>query len=640
MGVPSFFYFNFYIFVAITKKVMKQTKEDKKPPKWFYIVLVLIPLLILILLELFLRLFNYGDDYNQWVKVTEEKYILNPDYTRKFFFATESVPYSNGNVFDINKKPGAFRIFILGGSSAAGFPYTPSGDFGKYIQKRLELLYPENRIEVVNLSITAVNSYTIRDLIPGVLEQSPDLIIIYAGHNEYYGALGAGSLEYVGSSRRIVNFVIYLNEFKLTQLVRNTLKWISGLFSSESSEGRGGTLMARMAKDQYIFYKSEVYKNGIEQFEGNLRDILTLTKDAGVPVLLSTLTSNLKDQPPFISEQSGGYPPAEDIYKKAVDAYERGNTREAESLYVYAKDLDGLRFRAPSEINNIIYGLAGEFEYPLTDIMSEFNMVSPGGITGNNIMTDHLHPDLRGYQLMGKLFFETMEKENILPEGRKNNIDALPADSITEKNFSFTRLDSTIARYRITILKNDWPFSEYKTGAQIAKLFEVKDNLDTLALMVVDNKLNWEEAHRRAAKIYLNRGDYLRFTNEMKVLIDQFPFIPGYSISVSETLLENKQYDLAYEILQQKYRYSPDAFSAKWIGIIELSKSNEDSSIKFLNESLKYNPADPQVLFNLAGAYIMKKDFKNALSAVEKCLQIEPGYRGAEELRRQLQQVL
>ena len=60
------------------------------------------------------------------------------------------------------------------------------GSFSRYIRKRLELVYPNTTIEVVNISMTAVNSYTVLDLLPGVLDQKPDLVLIYAGHNEYY----------------------------------------------------------------------------------------------------------------------------------------------------------------------------------------------------------------------------------------------------------------------------------------------------------------------------------------------------------------------------------------------------------------------------------------------------------------------
>ena len=65
-----------------------------------------------------------------------------------------------------------------------------------------------------------MNSFTLRDLFPGVLEQKPDLVLIYTGHNEYYGALGVGSMESLGSSREMVNFLLYLNKFKTASAIK------------------------------------------------------------------------------------------------------------------------------------------------------------------------------------------------------------------------------------------------------------------------------------------------------------------------------------------------------------------------------------------------------------------------------------
>ena len=66
-----------------SKKKMKQTqseKVEKKPtPKWFFLVLFLIPVLFFVLLELSLRIFNYGEEIPQWIDARRGKYIINPD---------------------------------------------------------------------------------------------------------------------------------------------------------------------------------------------------------------------------------------------------------------------------------------------------------------------------------------------------------------------------------------------------------------------------------------------------------------------------------------------------------------------------------------------------------------------------------
>jgi lysophospholipase L1-like esterase len=119
--------------------------------------------------------------------------FLNPDLPYKYFYNIEQAPSTLPDGFDKIKKENAFRVFVLGGSSTAGWPYVPNAAFSRHIKRRLELLYPKNTIEVINLGISAINSYSLRDFIPGIIKQQPDLVIIYAGHNEYYGALGVGS---------------------------------------------------------------------------------------------------------------------------------------------------------------------------------------------------------------------------------------------------------------------------------------------------------------------------------------------------------------------------------------------------------------------------------------------------------------
>ena len=528
----------------------------------------------------------------------------------------------------------------MGGSSAAGYPYTPNGDFGLYIKKKLEILYPEQEIEVINVALTATNSYTIRDLLPGVIEQNPDLILFYAGHNEYYGAYGVGSMESIGQSRSIVNFVLSLEKFKTFNLLRDFLKWIQGIFSFSDSGGalqKSGTLMSRMVRDQTILYNSETYNLGIEQFDGNLNDILSMCKENNIPVIISTLSSNLKDQSPFISLESDKLPKASDVYNEAI--LKISDTTEALKLFRYAKDLDGLRFRAPSKINEIIIAQAKKYNYPLVQIDSIFNSKSPQGITGNNLMTDHLHPTFEGYKLIGESYFDVMIKNNLLPKTQQENIDESKLDSLVNSVTYITKLDSIISNYRILVLKNDWPFSEPKSVVYMLKLFNQKNFIDSIAVKVLDNRYSWERAHREASEYYLATQNYYEFCREINVLINQYPFVKEYYSFAVEQLLFAKRFDDVYPFLVKGYKRYPQALYAKWIGIIDLSKEKVDSAIFYLNESIKLSSSDAQVHFNLAGAYIKKKMFNEALNSINNCLAVNPNYPDANRLKGQLGQI-
>jgi tetratricopeptide (TPR) repeat protein len=603
----------------------------------------LIPILFFVILEFSLRIFNYGKEITQWVEIVPGKFILNPEIAYRYFHSTKGIPYSNQNSFDAVKKDNAFRIFILGGSSAAGYPYTPNGDFGKYLQKKLEIIYPEKTIEVVNIALTATNSYTIRDLIPGVIEEKPDLILLYAGHNEYYGALGVGSMESIGRSRKIVRLILSLDKFKTITLLRDFLKWIGTTFSSADGKNgdQGGTLMARMAKDKLIAYNSDIFEEGVLQFEDNLTDVIQMCKNANVPIVLGTLASNLKDQKPFVSVAEEGYPPADKIYQEAKLSLSQGDYDSAFSKFVFAKDLDGLRFRAPQRINDAITSLGTKFKCPpVVDVFKEFNNASPNNIVGDNLMTDHLHPTYEGYKLIGELYFKQLENNELLPKSGRVNISDSDTQVLLDAQTKISTLDSVIAKYRILILQNDWPYSEKKSVEYMLKLFNRKNFIDSTALLVIDNKSSWEKAHRDAATYYLNNKDHQNFIHEINVLISQYPFVEEYYSFSTEQLLNAKMYDELIPILLKGFKQFPNALYPKWLGIISLSKKEVDKSILYLNKSLDYTNNDPQVLYNLAGAYSLKGMYKEALSTIQNCLKVSPNYPMAHNLRVQLEQKL
>lgn len=621
------------------KKSNSQQKKNiqKKYPFYFYLIAVVIPFFLLIILELVLRYFDYGKNLEQWIDAGNGKYMLNTEIAYRYFYNTNSIPYPIGDLFDIEKKENTFRVFVLGASSAAGYPFTPSGTFSKYIKKRLEFEFPKKNIEVVNLAFAAINTYTILDLMPGIIELKPDLILIYAGHNEYYGALGAGSSESLGNIRPIVKFMLSMNRFKTTQLLRDLIKKIMSFFSVD--ETRHGTLMSRMAKEQEIALGSPEYELGIKQFEGNLNDIFELAKDARIPIIISDLTCNLKDQKPFINIKSKYQPTAEKIYNDAKNELNKGNFIPAKKKFYLAKDLDGLKFRAPQEINNTIYKLAEKFNFDVVKTDSVFNSLSPDGIVGNNLMMDHLHPTLEGYKLIGKLFYDKMIEKNYLPSNERKNFKH--ADEIVKDNFDFTELDSVISHYRIIILKSDWPYVKTpKTTQQTLAEMNPRNFRDSLALQVIDNRIGWEKAHRIYASHLLKKNDDKGFAKEMNAIMYQYPTIDEYYKIAVKDLLSAKKFDTALNFLYRYYKRMPDAFSAKWIGTINLSKNNFAEAIKFLERSSTLNPNDAQVLYNLSGAYSLTKNYEKALSAINSCLMLNPSYPGAANLQTQIKNVL
>jgi lysophospholipase L1-like esterase len=602
--------------------------SGKKPPKWFYAVLIAFPFVCVIILEIILRILNYGYNFDQWIDAGEGKYGINQNIGRKYFTSGDFTPATCEDYFDIQKKENSFRVFVLGESSAEGFPYSPMGAFSRYIRKRLELTYPNTPIEVINIGMTGVNSYTLLDLIPGVLEQKPDLILIYTGHNEYYGALGVGSVQSYGSSRFLIRTMLYLNNFKITQLVRNSMNWISSLFVSEVKDSDlSGTVMSKMAKDKYVLLNSDVYNAGIQQFEDNLADILRLIKNKNVPVILGKLASNLKDQKPFISANTPGYKNANQVYTEAWDNLKNNNIEKAKSLFRQAKDLDVLRFRAPEKINEVIDELGKKFNVTTVPIDSIFDSASPQGIVGDNLIVDHLHPNVKGYQLIGKAFYDSMEKLGYLPKNEKAKVSFIKQDSLTCANFVFSRLDSVIGNDNIIVLKKNWPYvnkslvmSKFQPQ-DFADLFQPKNLIDSIAMYKIEG-MSWVDAHLLAAKSYLRKDDINNYMKHMNLLLYQYPVLKDFNTLITYFYNKN-QLDLS-------------DYSAKRVGLIALYREKYDDAIKYLTKSYTLNPKDELTLYSLSLAYFKKRDFNAALEVINKCLAINSNYPDANKLKQQI----
>jgi tetratricopeptide (TPR) repeat protein len=596
-------------------------------------MLAITPVLFFILLELSLRLAGYGRAITQWVEIVPGKLVLNPEIALRYFGGEHTSLASIQDAFDAVKSPRAVRIFIMGESSAAGYPYLPIGSFSRYLQKRFEVAFPDRTIEMVNVSITATSSYTLCDLVPGVLAQHPDALLIYAGHNEYYGAMAVGSAESVRGNRWLVRTMLALDRFRVVQLLRAL---IGKLQSEKPGRPEQATLMSRMAREQYIPYGSDLYRRGIEQFEDNLRDLLAMARDAHVPVVLGTQVCNLKDQQPFISDSTAGAGNAAMLYERAGAALRTVDVPQANSLFRRAKDFDLLRFRAPEELNHTILRLGEEFGCPVVRVDSVFDRLSPEGVTGDNLLTDHVHPTIEGQRIIGRLYFDAIVGSGIIGGLGQSALSASVQDSITLRIVPFSPLDSMMAAYRIAILKNDWPFRKTGTPVPLEALLPPVNGIDSFASAVIRGSLTWEQGQRRAAAWYLDHGRLDDFKRQIDVLLAQYPFVPEYYEHAARDMIQARRLDDAFMYLTKRARLGRSAYASKWIGIIQLLRKRTPEAIDALSTSVTLDGSDPQSWLYLANAFVLARNFPRASDAVERTLALDPRNTKARELRTML----
>jgi len=598
---------------------MKNQKTSELPKKKriiFKILLILLPILSLLTFELILQLLNYGENLDLFIPASSpytNYKKCNPSVGKRYFFQQSTLPLPANDIFLAQKPPDGYRIFVLGGSTTLGFPYGNLLMFSRILNRRLQDTFPEKRIEVVNVALTAINSYTLVDFMDEILAETPDAILIYAGHNEFYGALGVASLESVGNQRWIALTYMRLMRFKLFRLLRdcfNKLRKITQKTFKIGNDTINGTLMERLVSKHTIKYNSKLFNRGIKQFENNLRKIFQKAEQADVPIIISELVSNVCHLKPFFSQSDKNELTAERLYQQAQQFEKQKQYDPAQQAYYRAKDLDGLRFRAPEAFNQIIHQEATRINAPVVPMKSFFEKASPHGLIGDNLMVDHLHPNIDGYFLMADAFYETMRLNHFITD-HWDSLYILPANHYRH-TWPFTALDSTVATLMIHQLKGGWPFKPKLTENRILLDFEPQSLVESLALKVIFNEMSIDEAHFALAQQYEKQKHYKRATEEYDAFT-YLVFIEAYAyLNRAKAFIRAEKDEQALHLLLKSLEHEEIPLANRLIGEIYLKKADYKNAVNYLEKARQKNPNNPELLASLCIAYLKNLQFEKA----------------------------
>jgi tetratricopeptide (TPR) repeat protein len=496
-------------------------------------ITLLLPLGVLLVLEVAMRLSGAGRLEPLFVPVDGAPGYEqpNPQVIRRFFPNPDAAPtVSIDTTYFRQEKPeGTYRVFVLGESSAAGFPYGRWVSPGEFLARRLQRGAGDRDVEVITTAMAAVTSYVLLDFVEEILAREPDAVVIYTGHNEYLGIGGVGS-SYVGaSSPALARLTLSLRRL---HLYRGFETWLSRWLGGHATPAEEGTLMSRVARERQIPYGSALYERGLEQFRGNMRRILERFVAAGVPVFVGTLASNERDQPPFMNVlaentettaweatttrgreafEAGDAATAETAFRQALamddgaaDAWyglggallSQGRRSEAREAFLAAKDRDALRFRAPEAMNAILHELATATGATLVDSQKALATASEDRIIGADLMLEHLHPNVRGYFLLADAFYAPLAAAtgSSVRINRESAWLERPA----------TELDALAGGYRIAVLKNDWPFVPER---RVTRLPAPASDIERLAQAWFTGRQSWAETMTQAMSVYQQAGN-------------------------------------------------------------------------------------------------------------------------------------
>ncbi|MBT7861224.1 MAG: hypothetical protein HN712_12960 [Gemmatimonadetes bacterium] len=369
---------------------------------------LLFGLLLLCLVEILLRLVDVGHSHRLFLSgghSQQELLYLNSRFANQYYpRLLPSIPTPGKSVlFERHKQPGTFRIFVLGESTSQGFPYGATEAFPFQLEQMLTRA--GIRCEVINLSMSAITSYVGLDMAREVAELSPDLVLVYFGHNEFLG---------IGGSASPTSPLFQLNQLASHLRIYQTIKQLLSLAHS----GPPASLLEIMSNVPGTPLGGERYEATLMAYRRNLEAIVKAFSSAQAEVLILGVARNLRDFPPFRSGNPSGQSDRDDLTDRldrlfassqplpaamavedALESYalgktllQRGLDQRAREYFVRACDLDQLRFRASTGIRHVAREVCQDGGCGYLDLQPIVDGLSPGGVAGNDIFVDQVHP--------------------------------------------------------------------------------------------------------------------------------------------------------------------------------------------------------------------------------------------------------
>ena len=337
--------------------------------------------------------------------------------------------------FAAQKAPETYRVFALGGSASLGWPHAFTKSYPHFLQHKLKKLLPARDPEVHNLGGMMFPTYKVRILFEEIIEYEPDLILIYAGNNEFLddalylenpdqGGVAAGSSARPPLQRRADSFF---------GMDRRSISW-------------------SFHKPNPVWTDPDQFATARDHYRHNLEAMAHACQKAGIPLLLLTVPANLEWKPNVSVHEAGITPSQLELWKKnyaagwreleaerfegAIDLLQQAceaGTKYAESWFYLGRALQGAeRYQEAKQalekalfldaypfrclFNEDIHEVAHRLEVPLVDSAGAIERVASNGIVGFEQLVDYVHPTVASNELIAQTVVDRLLELDMLPE--------------------------------------------------------------------------------------------------------------------------------------------------------------------------------------------------------------------------------
>jgi tetratricopeptide (TPR) repeat protein len=542
-----------------------------------------------------------------------------------------------------------YRIFVVGGSAAQGMP-DQSFAFCRVLKVMLETAYPQRRFEVINAAMTAINSHVVREIVRDCADFEPDLFVVYMGNNEVVGPYGPGTV-FAGflDNQSMIRLSIMVRRLRLAQL---TERIAAALAKQQAWRGMEMFVPHRVpAHDPRL-------QSTYEHFRENLKDIIHAAQSAGAEIVLCTIATNLKDCPPFASthrpdistDQLAQWQLAfdRDDYTQAVvidnthaklcfrlgrEYLEAGEQDQAKQYFIQARDMDALRFRADSQINQILreVGGADSSEVHLADV--ENDLAEQSQIIGRQWLYEHVHFNFAGNYQVAKSIFDQMQGLLGPPSATLPDVNECAAQlSLTDwHRWKLASLMLEMTSRPPFSLQLDHEADQMRQTQYIKTLHEQLDDLTVVKRMITEAmgalKQRPDDLQiMRQSALLLSHGGYNDQAASMwQNMLEQVPGWAPWQGELGKVLSVLNRNDQAVEVLEQAVSIMPyDTGLLTNLGVTLMKADRLEEAEKVLQRSLAFEPDHIATLNNLGLLLASFGRYDEAMVLYQHALELEP----------------
>lgn len=352
--------------------------------------------------------------------------------------------------FRQEKPVNGLRIFVIGESSAYGFPFGPEFAFSRFLQERLSAAWPDRTVEVVNAAMPGIGSWQARKVVEEVAGYDPDILVVYLGHNELSRA---GPTE----TGAIARLAARLRFYQLAVVAADALRgWRGGTPTVDKMRRNTDPFGPIRDRARGVATQTDAERDwALARYRENLRAIVASARAAGASVVLAGLAQNMADHPPGASRHRRGLSDdararwraamqsaaahmqaqewhaalaqlraAQEIdARPAILHYMRGQCLEALGRYASARaafrdasDRDAVPLGATGDVNRIIAEVAHETGSRFVDVLGALRRGSPHGLVGSTLFCDSIHPTVEGHAEIARILAAALGvPDNLVP---------------------------------------------------------------------------------------------------------------------------------------------------------------------------------------------------------------------------------